>query len=330
MTDKKSFASALGQTMADYVSLKRALGRRFDGEERIIASLDAFLAKENSDLDAQSFTRWCQMQEHLTSGVRRRWMRIVRNLALYRRRREPSCFVPDPLLFPPLHQPVQPYIFTHSEIAALIQQADDLVALQDCPLRPQLFSLAITLLYTAGLRRGELLRLTIGDYDQQEGALLIRESKFHKSRILPLSADGIERLDRYLHARRERHLPASTESLLLWHKRGGGRGYTGVGFGHTVGQLFDTVGVRKLDGQRPRIHDFRHTFAVHALLRWYQAGENVQAKLPILATYMGHVSIVSTQYYLKLTEPLANSASERFANRYASLIEPLPTPGDNQ
>lgn len=330
MTDKESFTSALAQTIADYVSLKRTLGRHFDGEQRIFASLDAFLAKENSDLDTESFTRWCQTQEHLTSGVRRHRMRVVRNLTLYRRRREPSCFVPDPLLFPPLHQAVQPHIFTHSEIAALIQQADVLAALQDCPLRPQLFSLAITLLYTAGLRRGELLRLTIGDYDQREGALLIRASKFHKSRILPLSADGIERLDRYLAARRERHLPVSSESPLLWHRRSGGRAYTAVGFGHTVSQLFDAVGVRKPDGQRPRIHDFRHTFAVHALLRWYHAGDDVQAKLPLLATYMGHVNIVSTQYYLKLTEPLVNSASERFANRYASLIEPLPIPGDDQ
>ena len=327
MIDRELFASVLGRTIAEYVSLKQALGRRYDGEHRILASLDSFLATENADMDADTFTRWCQTQVHLTSGVRRHRMRVVRNLALYRRRREPSCFVPDPLLFPPLHQPVQPYIFTHSEIAALIQQADALAFSYDCPLRPQLFSLAITLLYTAGLRRGELLRLTIGDYDRREGALLIRESKFHKSRILPLSSDGIERLDRYLHGRQERHLPVSPESPLVWHQRGGGRAYTAVGFGHTVHRLLDAVGVRKPNGQWPRIHDFRHTFAVHALLRWYHAGENVQAKLPLLATYMGHVSIVSTQYYLKLTEPLAKSASERFANRCASLIAPLPIPG---
>ncbi len=330
MNDCQLFASAVGQTITEYISLKKALGRRYDVEQRVLASLDVFLTTENSDLDVDAFTRWCQTQEHLTSGVRRHRMRIVRNLALFRRRREPSCFVPDPLLFPPLHQPVQPYIFTHAEIAALIQQADALVALQDCPLRPQLFSLAITLLYTAGLRRGELCRLTIGDYDRREGALLIRESKFHKSRILPLSADGIERLERYLHARQESHLPMSVESPLLWHRRSGGRVYTAVGFGHTVGQLLEAVGIRKPDGHRPRIHDFRHTFAVHALLRWYHAGEDVQAKLPLLATYMGHVSIVSTQYYLKLTEPLVNSASERFANRYARLIEPLPIVGGDQ
>lgn len=202
-----------------------------------------------------------------------------------------------------------------------------MAASSNCPLRPQLFSLVITLLYTTGLRRGELLRMTIGDFDRSEGVLLIRESKFHKSRILPLSFHGIERLERYLHARRERHLPVLPESPLVWHMRGGGRAYTAVGLGVALGRILDSVGIRKPNGRQPRIHDFRHTFAVHALLRWYHAGENVQAKLPLLATYMGHVSIVSTQYYLKLTESLMSTASERFANRYASLIAPLPIHG---
>lgn len=327
MSDKGSFGSILGPTIADYVSLKQALGRRYDCERRILASLDAFLTRENADLDADTFTRWCQTQEHLTSGVRRCRMSVVHNLTLYRRRRQPSCFVPNPLFFPPLHQPVRPYIFTESEIASLIQQADALPPSRNCPLRPQLFSLAITLLYTAGLRRGELLRMTIGEYDQCEGTLLVRESKFHKSRILPLSSDGIQRLDRYLHARQGRRFPMSPDSPLLWNARGGGRAYSTFGLRNVIGRLLNAVGIRKPDGQRPRIHDFRHSFAVHALLRWYQAGEDVQAKLPLLAIYMGHVSIVSTQYYLKLTEPLVSAASERFAKRYASLIVPLPIPG---
>lgn len=327
MNDKELFTSVLAGTIAEYVSLKQALGRGFVEERRILALLDAFLAKENSDLEADTFSRWCQTQEHLTSGVRRHRMRVIRNLTLYRRRREPSCFVPDPLLFPPLHQTIQPYIFTHSEIAALIQQADALAASSNYPLRPQLFSMVITLLYTTGLRRGELVRMTIGDFDRSDGVLLIRESKFHKSRILPLSSDGIERLERYLHARREHHLPVSPESPLVWHMCGGSRAYSAGGLGFALGRILNLAGIRKPNGRQPRIHDFRHTFAVHALLRWYHAGENAQAKLPLLATYMGHVSIVSTQYYLKLTEPLMSAASERFSNRYASLIAPLPIPG---
>ncbi len=332
MNDKELFVSVLGPTIARYVALKQALGRRYDGERRVLASLDAFLAADGSDLCPSTFARWSQSQEHLTSGVRRYRMRIVRNLALYRRRREPSCFVPDLSLFPPLHQPIQPYIFTHAEISRLLQMANGMEASRDCPLRPQLFSLAITLLYTTGLRRGELLRMTIGDYDPSEGTLLVRESKFHKSRLLPLSADGIDQLERYIHARRVRRFPVSSETPLVWNGRGGGRGYTAHGFRRVVRDLFEAANIRKPDGHLPRIHDFRHGFAVHALLRWYRAREDVQAKLPLLATYMGHVSIVSTQYYLKLIEPLTSAASERFARRYAGLIEPLSPicGGDNQ
>jgi integrase/recombinase XerD len=330
MNEKEGFVSVLGPTIIAYVALKQALGRRYDGERRILALLDHFLAGERADLTAESFTRWCHTQDHLTSGVRRHRMRVVRNLTLYRRRREPSCFVPNPLLFPPLHQPVQPYIFTHAEIAGLVHHATALEASRDCPLRPQLFSLAITLLYTAGLRRGELLRLTLGDYDQREGTLLVRESKFHKSRLLPLSADAIEQLDGYIEARKKRRLPASPQSPVVWNKRGGGRTYTATGFCHVVRRLFTAAGIRKPNGRLPRIHDFRHGFAVHALQRWYRAGEDVQAKLPSLSIYMGHVSIASTQYYLKLTEPLANAASERFASHCASLIKPLSTCGGDQ
>jgi integrase len=253
-------------------------------------------------------------------------MRIIRNFTLYRRRREPKCFVPDLLLFPPLHQPVRPYIFTHAEIAKLIRLAAAMEPSQVCPVRPEVFSLAITLLYTTGLRRGELLRMTIGDYDVREQTLLVRESKFHKSRILPLSADGASQLNCCLEVRRAKRLPLSPETPLIWNRRRGGRAYTAAGFVRDIRQLLNTAGICKPDGRLPRIHDFRHSFATHALLRWYQAGEDVQSRLPFLATYMGHVSIVSTQYYLQLIEPLVSSASERFAGRYAGLIQPLFIP----
>ncbi len=332
MTDAEVFASILAPTITRYLALKQALGRRYALERRVFASLDSFLTAAAEDLTPDTFARWSQSQVHLTSGVRRNRMRMVRNLALYRRRREPSCFVPDLSLFPPLHQPIRPYIFTHAEISRLLQIANALETSRDCPLRPQLFSLAITLLYTTGLRRGELLRMTIGDYDARAGTLLVRESKFHKSRLLPLSEDGIDQLERYLQARRVGRLPVSPETPLVWNARGGGRSYTAQGFRHVVRELFEAAEICTIDGHRPRIHDFRHAFAIHALLRWYRAGENVQAKLPLLATYMGHVSIVSTQYYLKLIEPLTSAASERFARRYAGLIEPFSPicGGDNQ
>jgi integrase len=192
------------------------------------------------------------------------------------------------------------------------------------------FRLAVVLLYTTGLRRGELLRLTPHDYAPAERLLRIRETKFHKSRWVPLSPPTADELERYLRARRRRLGALPATSPLLGHGVPVWRGYTGVGLGTGFRRLFTTARIRTPEGAWPRIHDLRHTFAVHALRRWYRAGADVQAKLPLLATYMGHVSIVSTAYYLAFVEPLRARASARFARHYGVLLragQPHPEGG---
>lgn len=327
MSDTSLDPSVLGPTITDYVTLKQALGRRFAVESHLLSHLDTFLSRTDSDLTAESFAAWCRTLLHLSSGVRRSWMRVTRNLCLYRQRTEMSCFVPDASQFPPLHQPVQPHIFIETEVARLLEAADRLKPGRGLPLRRETFKLAVVLLYTSGLRRGELLRLLIGDYDPVERTLLVRESKFHKSRLLPLSVDGSRELEVYFTARRRARLSTAADVPVISNCRDGGRPYTGVGFGSTVRELFRATGVRTAAGRWPRVHDFRHTFAVRALLRWYQAGDDVQAKLPLLATYMGHVSIVSTQYYLHFIDELAALASDRFALRCGELVTTLGDAG---
>jgi integrase/recombinase XerD len=325
MSEKRSFVSMLGPMLTRYLALKEALGRRYAIERAVLKHLDAFLAakSERTDLCSETFAQWCSTQAYLTSGVRRARMRIVRNFCLYRRRTQPYCFVPDAALFPPLHQAVQPHIFTECEIAALLRQAHTLEPAPHSPLRREMFGLALVLLYTTGLRRGELLRLLVGDYDPEERTLLVQESKFHKSRLLPLSPDGSREIEDYLRARRARRLPVSKETPLLCSPVRGGRPYTENGFRTVINSLLEAAGIRSAAGRLPRLHDFRHTFAVHALLRWYRAGADAQAKLPFLATYMGHVSIVSTQYYLRFIDELAGLASDRFDQHCGSLVTAL-------
>lgn len=316
-------ASAIAPVITRYLALKTALGRRYALERRILETLDGFLhttAGSTADLTPETFTAWAQTLHRLMPTVRRNHLRIVRNLCLYRRRTEPACFVPDLALFPAPHQPRTPYIFTPAEIIQLVHATATLAPTPDCPLRPQGFRLAIVLLYTTGLRRGELLRLTLGDYARDEHVLLIRETKFHKSRWVPLSRPTVREVDRYLHARGRARLSLAPSTPWLAHGLSLLRGYTGVGLGRVFRQLLTTTGIRTPDGHRPRIHDLRHTFAVHALTRWYRTGADVQAKLPRLATYMGHVSIVSTAYYLTFVEPLRTLASARFAQRCGGLI----------
>jgi integrase len=178
----------------------------------------------------------------------------------------------------------------------------------------------VVLLYTAGLRRGELLRLSLQDVDAKAGVLRIRASKFHKSRWVPLSQDARRELRAYLHQRLAPPFDYSPASPLLCNRTRGFRGYTGTGLSRGIHVLLAAADVRDPHGRRPRIHDFRHVFALQALLRWYRADLDVQANLPKLAMYMGHVSIVSTAYYLKWIPEIAAAASARFERQSGHLV----------
>lgn len=324
MRTSRSFSSSLAPSIRSYLSLKQALGRRFAGETDILAHLDRFLVSQAplaTALTPESFGSWCLTFGHLTPTVRRNWMRIVRNLCLYLRRTDPHCFVPDPSGFPAPHIPRRPHIFSEEEIGRLLRSAADLRPRSTAPLCAEGLRLSVVLLYTAGLRRGELARLVLSDYDHSEGTLLIRASKFHKSRPVALSRDAAREVELYLHARRR--LPHDADSPLLIARFKGLRGRSGPGLGHSLRQLFRRAGVRTASGSLPRVHDLRHTHAVHVLLRWYRTGVDVQAKLPALAASMGHVSIASTAYYLAFLEPVAQAASKRFARHCSHLLSAI-------
>lgn len=324
MNAQDPFQSTLATEMARYISLKQALGRRFESESIILLKLDQFLCelgKPSPDLTAETFRRWCQAMPSLCSNSRLARMRVVRNFCLYRRRTTPDCFVPDRSQFPPARATVQPYIFSDAEVARLLINSASLPATVRSPLRGVSIRLAIVLLYTTGLRRRELLRLTTGDYDPEAQTLLIRASKFHKSRLLPLPGDVATEVEQFLRAHRAVRLRPLADAPLLWNPYCGGRAYTSTQVRKNLHIVLNLSGIKKPDGRLPRIHDFRFSFAVNALLRWYRNGSDVQAKLPFLAAYMGHVSILSTYYYLRLIEPLATLASNSFANHYGALIQ---------
>jgi integrase/recombinase XerD len=320
------FSSCLAPVFARYVELKQALGRRFDASARTLQCLDRFLCDQDyRDLDAAAFEAWCHTHEHVSSGVRRVRMLEVGAFCLYRRRTEPQCFVPDPASFPPYHQRLKPYIFSEAEVAKLLHASSGLKRSPLSPLRPEAIRLAILLLFTTGIRRGELLNLTIGDYDRWESTLHIRQTKFYKSRLLPINSGIADEIDHYLRTRSRRKLSVSPDAALIWNLSWGGGAYSGTSLRRSLQPLLQKCRIATTKGKPPRIHDLRHSFAVNALLRWYRAGADVEAKLPLLATYLGHGSAVSTHYYLHFIEPLRTAASERFAKHYGALISP-PAP----
>jgi integrase len=311
----------LDQPVAAWLAHQRALGRRYDPEEWILKSLRAFIGRTPGlDIDQASFDQWCAAFPHLASNTLLYRQRVVRRFCLHRRRKEPACFVPDPLRFARREPFRRPVIIEPEQIARMLTAADSMPVTSRSPLRSAVYRMAVILLYTTGLRRGELLRLTLADCEPESGVLRVRESKFHKSRILPLSPDAHAELRGYLQKRLAAPFSKNPDTPLLINTEGGLRPYTGTGISGGLQALFKAAGVEDSEGRRPRVHDLRHSFAVGALVRWYLEGADVQSNLPKLALYMGHVSIVSTAHYLHFLPKLQAIASDRFESAFGNLV----------
>src|SRR3954468_22475372 len=174
---------AFDRSIANYLERQRALGRAYVAEEDILHSLRDFIcAAGEREVDLPSFERWCASHEGLTGNVRRNRQRIARNWCLYRQRSEPSCFVPDPNRFPKRHPHKAPVIIAPAAVGRMLTAAQAVRPTPDSALRPDVLWLASVLLFTDGLRWGDLLRLQLGDINAQDAVLRVRESKFHKSR----------------------------------------------------------------------------------------------------------------------------------------------------
>lgn len=305
-----------------YIRHQHALGKHFVRQQWVIGRLARFLAQRAAtDVDAALFEAWCQARRSTSPTNRRSEALIIRKLCLHRQRTESGCFVPDPLYFPRRTPPIAPVIFGSDEVRRMLQVIDAWPPHPQLPLRKAAMRISVILLYTAGLRRGELTKLTLADVDLRSQVLRIRESKFHKSRFVPLSPSATRELRHYLKLRLASPWDIRAEAPLLGHQHGSVhfRGYVPEAIGSAIRQIFKDAEVHDPHGRRPRLHDFRHSFAVQALLRWYRAGADVQAKLPQLSMYMGHVSIASTAYYLHFIPSIAAAAHRRFERHFRSI-----------
>ncbi|BCX53380.1 tyrosine-type recombinase/integrase [Comamonas thiooxydans] len=305
--------------VSEFLESRRALGRAYKKEEPILDSLRRFLVQQDAcDLDQVLFDQWRARSGRRNLNTQAIHDQTVFKFCRYRRRSDPTCFMPvkedlargQPKALPMLIEPEQ--------VERLLAHVSTLRPNSNSPLQPQTMRLAIVLLYTAGLRRGELIRLTLGDVQTRPGALWIRESKFHKSRWVPLSASAQEELQTYLEAHRQAGCDLTPGASLLCARRS--RGYTGRSIYQALKRHLRDAGIRDEHGKSPRLHDFRHSFAVAALLRWYEADADVQANLPKLALFMGHVSIASTAYYLRWMPTVMVRASERFARACGDVV----------
>jgi integrase len=320
------FRSGMGASIKRYLNTKRALGRKYIVEAISLRHWDAFLYKRQGTaqtFDRDLFQRWAASLSRLGPLLQRHQMQHVRNFLLFHARDHARTFIPETTVFPKAPAKHSPRLVSAPEMARLLATASGLPRSQQNPLRAETFRIALILLFCCGLRRGELHRLRLAHIDLQQNLLRIENTKFHKSRLVPLPTTVAGELRDYLHLRRAKHLPMEPDRFLIWNRQcpEGPTRRVCPAFNRTWWRLCLSVGVVDQQGRPPRIHDLRHSTAVAALERWYAQGEDVQCKLQQLATYLGHLNPACTYYYLHLTPNLREAASQRFHQRFAAVLK---------
>lgn len=298
-----------------YVAFRQSMGEDFQSAESL---LKTFCRRIGGDIDLADVSTE-QLQAFLVgtgtlSGYCRRKYDLLRGLYRYALSRGLVDHAPLPSTAPQTPRFV-PYIYTQDELRRLFSSAA--CCRQNArKLEPHTLRTILVLLYGAGLRVSEAVALTVSDVDLPGSVLTIRNTKFNKTRMVPIGSQLNQVITQYA-TRREQAGHSQSTSAPFFVLRRGGRVSVQL-----VEQAFRCVrehaGVSRNDGARyqPRLHDMRHAFAVHRLTSWYQQGADVQKLLPQLATYLGHTHIAATQVYLTITPQLLYEASARF-ERYA-------------
>jgi integrase len=308
----------LHEAVESCIAFKRSLGMRFGSQGEILRCFgravgDVGLARVQPTAVLAFIRRGTR--ETSCGGYSRSYYKCLHSFYQYALERGLVRTSPLPQYPPRFPEPHPPYIYSTAELKRLLRAADALSG-RSSPLQPLTYRTLLLLLYGSGLRIGEALALSLRDVDLDEGILTVRETKFFKSRQVPLGPKLIRALRRYARRRRCLPLPHGEASAFFATRRGRAPDY---GYLRIVFKgLRERAGIHREGGPRhqPHLHDLRHTSATHRLIAWYRQGKNVQQLLPHLATYLGHKDIESTRLYLSLTPQLLRHASRRFA-RYA-------------
>jgi integrase/recombinase XerD len=297
--------SALRRHLDEYLRLRRMLGHGLADAHRLLPRFVDHLDGNAAEFVTVKAALAWSLEPDVPAGstVPGRRMMAARGFARYLAGIDPRTEIPPAgiVRIPRRWRP--PFIYTNADVVALMDQARRTIAQ---PLRAATIETLIGLLAASGVRVGDALRLDRGDIDWSAGVLLIRRSKFGKSRQVPLLPSAVDALERYAHRRQRLYPDPSTESFFV-SLRGTRVIYETVWPTHRM--LCNTAGVGAGSTVHPRIHDLRHTFAVRALLSWYRDGVDAQARLAWLSTYLGHREPRHTYWYLSAApELLAHAA----------------------
>jgi len=313
--------STLAAPIATFIALRRLSGTDYNSQAQLLGYFDRFLVDAHlniSRLTREVTDRYQQTLMRLAPRSRCNRLCVVKQLAEYLARTDALSYVPDSPRGPSSRAAHTPYIYSLSQMRSLLNAASDLPPPDS--LRPQTYRTLLGLLYSTGIRIGEACALRLQDVHGDEQRLYIAAGKFRKARWVSMSDSTCRAVQQYVDRRLHRR-PRALDSPLFINERDRPLHHATVN--QTFHRLLQRSGIPTHTPNGPRIHDLRHTFAVHRLLAWYRDRADVNARLPWLATYMGHVNIQSTQVYLHATPELIEHVDRRFHQHYLQHVKPI-------
>lgn len=305
--------STLHESLAAYVACRRALGTKLREPATSLGRFVDFLERAGTEhITSELALRWATEPAGVQPSTWARRLGAVRRFAVWVSVTDPRTEVPHRSLLRARHRRKPPHIFSDPEIEQLMAAAGRLSSPRG--LRALTHATLIGLLTATGLRPGEALALEVQDVDLQAGILSVRRTKFGKSRFVPVHESVRAALAHYAE-RREVACPCRQTQAFLVSERGTRLGHSAVR--RTFAILSRAIGLRSVReprriGRGPRLQDLRHTFATRKLVEWYRAGLDVNRIMPTLATYLGHVHVHNTYWYIQAVPELLQLATERY------------------
>ena len=295
----------LHRALADYLAMRRALGFKLEREGTLLPGfVDYVVECGGSTVTTTAAVAWATQPHDSHPAWWTHRLSMVRGFAKYLQTLNPKTEVPALDLLPHRRPRQAPYVYSTAEIEALQAAAQTLRH----PLRATTYVTLIGLLAVTGIRVGEAIALDDDDLDHRRAVLVIRTGKFRKPREVPVHRSTVRALARYMDERDRRVRRRKTPSLLVSSV---GKRLIYQNVHDTFLRLVYAAGLADRRPRRPRIHDLRHTFAIQAVLAWYRAGDDVEAKMPLLSTYLGHVGPSATYWYLSAVPELLQAATAR-------------------
>jgi integrase len=308
--------STMHEVLAQYIGMRRALGAKLREPAVRLSQFVDFLKNQGAEfITTELALRWAMQPKHAERATWARRLSIVRRFAMWLHAADPRTQVPPHRLIGGRGRRNPPHIYTDDELQRLIAEAFRLRSRKR--LRAHTYTTLIGLLAATGLRPGEVLALTRSDVDLQNGILSIRESKFGKSRFVPIHKSTSAALVRYANRRDELDLRRQTDAFFITES---GLPLLPSAVRRTFGKVSLAAGLRAGGtrhriGRGPRLQDFRHTFATRRLIDWYRAGLDVERELPKLSTYLGHSDVAHTYWYISADPELLRLAQKFLCGR---------------